>query len=196
MRITPLLLVAALFIAACSDDDPPYPSLVTELCDGYTDADGRLTRLELDDGTRLALATPLPDLKENAIYRLLAGYTRADTVATLLSAQSALYLRDSSAVLRRDPTAIDAAWLTPRYLNLRLRPKTQGGTQYWGYAIDTLRADTLFLTLHHRQALDPEAFTTTLYASLFLERLPQARTLVFTVNTYDGPKVWTLQRPR
>ena len=137
VRFTFFILGFSFFItlSSCSDDqaDAPYPSIVTDMVDCPTDDEGKMKEIVLDDDTHLTLTNPQSGLKENVIYRCLAGYTLSGTSATLYQLKGATLLYDSTSKARTDPTNVVSLWRTPRYLNLHLLPKTQGGRQYWGF---------------------------------------------------------------
>ena len=190
-----LCLLCAL-CAGCSDDkdDAPFPDLITEMADCPTDGEGRLLTIVLDDDTRLTLTNPQTGLKANATYRALADYTLSDGKATLYGLKSCPFLRDSTAVGQCDPVNVASLWMTRRYLNLHLLPKTQGQAAHtWGYITDSIRSRHAYLRLHHRQGSDPTAYTADQYASLPLEDI-EADTLTFRIETFAGMKTWTLTK--
>ena len=190
-----LLFLFLISLSSCDDkDDGPYPSIVTELADCPTDAEGRMTQIVLDDDTRLTLSNPQTGLKANAVYRALAGYTLSDGQATLYSLTAAALLRDSTAIAQCDPTNVASLWLTRRYLNLHLLPKTQGqGRHTWGYIVDSIAGDHAYLRLHHRQGSDPASYTADQYASLPLDSIA-ANTITLRIATFSGTHERTFTR--
>lgn len=183
-----LFLVPLFYLWACneSNEEDTYPSIITELADGITDPEGNLTKLELDNNTILNLTNPQAGLAPNAVYRCLAGYTtNGPETATLRSAVSAYLLHDSTEVAATDPVAVVSVWRTPRYINLHLRPKTQGGKQSWGIIVDRIIGRHAYLRLHHRQGTDPTAYSTDVYASLFLADIA-ADDFTITIETFSG----------
>lgn len=180
-------------MSSCSDDndEAPYPSIVTELVDCPTDAEGRMTEIVLDDDTHLTLTNPQSGLKGSVVYRCLAGYTLSGTQATLYQLKAATLLHDSTALAQTDPTGVVSLWRTKHYLNLHLLPKTQGGKQYWGFATDSIVGRHAYLRLHHRQGDDPTAYSTDVYASIYLTDV-LADTLTLRVQTFSGWSEWTL----
>ncbi len=193
-RISLFILQSSLFIlcVSCSDDEEaPFPSLVTELADCPTDVSGNLTEIVLDDDTRLPLTNPQSGLKASVVYRCLTGYTLSDGKATLYQLKSAYILRDSTSVAVTDPTGVISLWRTKRYLNLHLAPKTQGGTQMWGYAVDSIVGRRAYLRLHHRQGTDPAAYSSDEYASLYLKDLA-ADSITLRIQTFNGWREWEL----
>lgn len=182
-----------IFLSSCSDDkDAPYPSIVTELADCPTDDGGKMTRIVLDDDTQLTLTNPQKGLKANTTYRFLAGFTKEeDQCATLYSLRQAALLGDSTEVAKSDPVNVVSLWRTQRYINLHLRPKTQGGEQTWGFIVENIVGNHAYLRLHHRQGIDPTAYSTDQYASLPLDLVP-AEQITLRIETFDGTRQWEL----
>lgn len=183
-----LFLLTTLLSLSCSDDnDTPYPSIITELADCPTDAEGRMTGIVLDDDTRLTLSNPQKGLKPSVTYRALVGYTLGnDGYATLYSAKAATLLKDSTSVAACDPVNVVSLWRTSQYLNLHLMPKTQGkGEHAWGFITDSIVADHAYLRLHHRQGSDPISYSTDQYASLPLDLVPATR-ITLRIETFQG----------
>ena len=176
-----------LCLSSCNDDkNDVYPSIVTELADCPTDAQGTMSSIVLDDDTRLTLSNPKTGLKPSVTYRALVGYTLGnDGYATLYSAKPATLLKDSTDVGISDPTNIVSIWRTGRYINLHLLPKTQGGNQTWGYIIERIEGQHAYLRLHHRQGSDPISYSTDQYASLPLDLVPATR-ITLRIETFQG----------
>lgn len=191
--LTPLLFLLTPLFCSCGDDkdDAPYPSIVTEMVDCPTDAAGHLTKIVLDDNTQLSLTNPLSDLKPSVTYRALAGYTLTDGKATLYQLKAAALLHDSTAVAQTDPLKVVSVWRTKRYFNFHLQPKTQGGQQTWGFITDSIVGKRAYLRLHHRQGDDPTAYTTDVYASLYLQDIA-ADSITIRINTFSGLREWNL----
>ncbi len=194
-KLTFLILNFAFLISSSSctndKDDAPYPSIVTEMVDCPTDAAGQLTKIVLDDNTQLSLTNPLSDLKPSVTYRALAGYTLTDGKATLYQLKAAALLHDSTAVAQTDPLKVVSVWRTKRYFNFHLQPKTQGGQQTWGFITDSIVGKRAYLRLHHRQGDDPTAYTTDVYASLYLQDIA-ADSITIRINTFSGLREWNL----
>lgn len=191
--LTPFLfLLTPLLFSSCNDEDEaPYPSIITELVDCPTDNDGKLSVIVLDDDTRLTVTNPQTDLKPSVTYRALAGYTLDDGKATLYSLKAASLLKDSTAVAVCDPINVVSLWRTKHYINLHLLPKTQGGQQTWGFIVDRIVGRHAYLRLHHRQGTDPMAYSTDVYASLYLDDLA-ADDITLSIQTFSGWSDWEL----
>ncbi len=181
--ILTILLALSLCFVACNDDDDAYPSIITDILDGITNSSGALTTLQTDEGEAYTLTNPQSGLVKNAIYRCLCGYTLEGNKATLYSLSGVYILRDSTERAVKDPLPIVSAWQTSRYINLHLRPKTQGGTQYYGYVTDSIVDGHVYLSLHHRQNGDPEAYSTDVYASIPLDSIEGS--VITLENQYD-----------
>ncbi|MCD8304977.1 MAG: hypothetical protein LUC86_09185 [Prevotellaceae bacterium] len=172
-----------LLLASCSDDDDTYPSIVTEMADGLTNSNGTLTTIITDNDEQYSLTNPQAGLYPNALYRLLCGYTVQGQAATLYTLEGVYILRDSTSVAQRDPLTIVSAWQTSRYINLHLSVKTQGGTHSLGYVTDSIVGSHAYLSLHHRQGQDPEAYSTDIYASIPLDSIEGS--LITLEGTYQ-----------
>lgn len=203
-----VLGLCALLCAACGrddDDGTPYPSLVTEFVELQTDGSGQGTRFTTDGGAGYAVNTPLQGLHPDAFYRIVCGYEVTGEMRDGLPL-ARVYTVDNVVLLQAvdepsaddDPTGIVAVWCGGAYLNLQLSPKTQGGTQLWGYRTDSVTPGpdgrrTVHLSLYHRQPDDPYSYSTTVYASLPLIQtadLQEGDSLTFTGLTFDGRKTW------
>ncbi len=211
-RIPLLTACGALFwgsATACSvtdeeDDGYFYPSVVTELAELETNEAGAIHKLLTDGGETFYLTNPKAGYEAGVLYRALVGYevtARTDTrnEAYLRSVQATLVLRDSTERPRlADPVKVVSAWRAGHYVNLMLAPRTQGGTQWWGYRVDSLRHRYdkwhLYLSLHHGQNSDPTSYTKTEYASINLTDLPDVGllpdSLTLKVVTPDGLRAW------
>ena len=202
------LFLCALLCAACNgeeEDGYVFPSLVTEFVELHTDDTGLGTQFTTDGGSGFAVNTPLQGLRPNTLYRLVLGYETTDEtrgglpVARVYTVDYVALLQPTEEPASEDePTGIDAVWRGADYLNLQLSPKTQGGTQQWGYRTDSITSTpdgrrTFHLSLYHRQPDDPYSYSTTAYASLPLfqvEKLQPGDSLTFTGLTFDGLKTW------
>ncbi len=183
---------------ACEEERETYPSIVTEMADAHVNSKGTLYMIETDKGTQYTLTNPQTGFKADRIYRTLSGFVpEADGRATLYQMSGAYLLRDSSAVGRHDATGVLSAWRAGRYINLHLKPKTQGGTQYWGFTLDHATPGHARISLHHSQNGDAPSYSEEIYASIPVDSIPGTAagdTLTLTVQTYDGPKTWTFKK--
>ena len=144
-----LFLIGCLCCTACGDDEEDgyvYPSLLTEFVEVYTDAKGNGTQFVTDDGKIYAINSPIQGLQPDAAYRLVCGYeVTADyqgghPVAKIYTVETVNLLKQKEEPSDTDdPLAVASIWNGGNYLNLHLMPKTQGGTQEWGYRTDSTR---------------------------------------------------------
>lgn len=173
--------------AACNgeeDNETPYPSLITELGDFPSDEAGIVRTFRCDNGTDFQLETPLTGNQPNTVYRQVCSYESVGSTPStirLYSLTAVRVLRDSTERPQAaDPTPVTSVWRGGNYINLMMNPRTQGGTQYWGYRTDSLHITDdnrrcLYLSLHHNANNDPSSYTTTVYASIPLDELKQIR---------------------
>ncbi len=199
-----LALVAVLFLGSCSEESEPYPNLLTEMADVYTDQSGRIYRFVLDTGTRYTITnTNIQPHHPNAIYRAVVEYVPDESLSSayIYGLTGAQVLADSTAVVRHDPTGIESMWVGGNYINMQLTAKSQGGIHYWGYAVDShdmagtegRQYSHHHLSIHHVQGNDPLSYSSTYYCSISVPTIPQYQsgdTVTVTVHTFDGQKAW------
>ncbi len=201
-----VFLMCCLCCGACGGgegDGHAYPSLLTGFVEIHTDAGGTGTRFVTDDGKTYAINSPIRGLQPDTAYRLVcgyevtAGYRAGCPVAKVYTVEAVNLLKpEEGPPDNDDPLAVASIWDGGNYLNLHLSPKTQGGTQEWGYRTDSTRPSptgTVYhLSLCHRQGGDPYSYSTTVYASLPLRPLGlrEGDSIAFAVLTFDGRKTW------
>lgn len=200
-----LLIMLCLVLFSCSDDtddDYVYPSLINEFADLYTDESGLGIKLVADNGNTYILQTPVQDLLPTAIYRIICAFELTGSEANgypiikVRQARNVTLLKAQSDLTETDPTGVVSVWKGGNYINFRLTPMTQGGTQRWGYRTDSVTATstgkTYHLSLCHDQGDDPCAYSTTVYASLPFSYLnpQQGDSINITIQTFDTTKVW------
>ena len=187
-----------LLFVSCSNDDGPYPSIITEFADMRVDSTGMATTLTLDDGTTLGITNHLTELEPKSTYRVVSGFTKEDGRATIYSLTGAYILRDSTSTPKSDPTGILSAWRAGKYINLQLSPKTQDcSRQYWGYCMDSITPHHAHLSLYHNQNGDPTSYSTTVYASLpvdSIKGIDEGDTITLSINTFKGTREWTMRK--
>ena len=195
------LLLLLLFLASCkgSDDSSDfYPNIITEFAMIQTDDAGRLAELTTDDERTYTIANPQDGYKKNVRYRVVCGFVPDGETATLYHATGAYLLRDSTQLAYEpDPIKVTSVWQSGRYINMHLSPLTQGGTQYWGYRIDSISGNTTHISLHHRQNGDPLSYTQTVYASIAvdsLETVSVGDNLSLHIKTFKDEQVWTFKK--
>ncbi len=205
--ILSILCFILLTLVACKEDKEdikPYPALITELAELYTDATGHGVRFTTDGGQTYGVNTPLTNLRADTVYRVMLGYEVGEEdaggypTATLYTAESVPILLPAKSVFTNEhPTDVHAVWRGGDYLNLHLAPKTQGGTGTWGYHISGTEATStgkmLWIRLRHDRGEEPEAYTIDVYTSLPLARFPdlaKGDSIALIINTYQGEKTW------
>ncbi len=202
MRLRVILITLLLvMVSACKrggEGDGLYPNMLTEFALIRTDSNGMMVELTTDEGKTYVISNPEGGFAKDTNYRVVCGYVPEGNGATLLQATGALVLHDSTELRHAsDATAVTSVWRAGRYINMQLAPLTQGGTQYWGYSIDSLRGRTTHLGLHHRQNNDPLSYTQTVYASIPLEdfkALPQGDSIALHIVTFKGERVWCFKK--
>lgn len=192
-----ITLLCLIPFSSCSEDDGPYPDIITEFAEIQANDKGMAEVLTLDDGRSYGITNKIADLKPKAHYRVVCGYVAQQQQATIYNMEPAYVLRDSSDIARRDPTGILSTWLSDTYINLHLRPKTQGGTQYWGFITDSITTRHTHISLHHCQNDDPTSYSRDVYASLPLDSLKGTApgdTITLSITTFNGAQSFTFKR--
>lgn len=192
-----ITLLCLIPFSSCSEDKGPYPDIVTEFAEIQANDQGMAEVLTLDDGRSYGITNKIADLKPKAHYRVVCGYVAQQQQATIYNLEPAYVLRDSSDIACCDPTGILSAWMSKAYINLHLRPKTQGGIQHWGFITDSITTHHTHLSLHHCQNGDPTSYSRDVYASLPLDSLKgtaNGDTITLSVKTFNGAQSFTFKR--
>ena len=199
------LCFGALLGTSCTienEDSSTYPSLISELADLETNAQGVMHRMLTDGGEQFFLSNPKSGYIADAVYRGLCGYTKiqgsSKPMAQLSSLRHVVILRDSTERPQKaDPVKVVSTWRGGEYINLHLAPKTQGGIQHWGFRKEGMKEENgkkhLFLSLHHNQNNDRTSYTETVYASLWLEALKEISkgdSITLAICTQNGFEVF------
>lgn len=193
-----------LFLIGCADDsehdgDSYIPSLITDMVDVLTDANGTLSTVRLDDGSTYSIAAQqyTSNQKETllrcrASYTLDAGDMKIYSLTRVfcdnpIPADSFVVVLDGvshrgAAYLPRDPMKVISAWRSGGYVNLHLGLMTTGqGTHQYAFCEDSVGCYSL---VHLRPAADAESYTEHVYMSM---PVPEGKdSLIFSVYTYDG----------
>lgn len=180
-------------LCSCGEDDEPYPSILTELADVRANEDGVLCQFTTDSEKTFPIANPLTGYQANSIYRCVCGYVVEENMARLYQLSGVYVLRDSAECACQDPVSVVSVWRAGHYVNMQLFPKTQGGTQYWGFCNDSISDGKAFLSLHHRQNDDPLSYSTTVYASIPVDSL-ECDSILLSIRTFNGVKTYNLKR--
>lgn len=203
--ITGLLLLLCLCLAGCNnntDDEYVFPALINEFADLYSDQNGLGTKLITDNGHTYIPQTPIQNLLPEAVYRIICGFELTGDqkdgypIVRIYQAKNVTLLKEQENLTKTDPTDVVSVWKGGNYINFRLTPKTQGGTQRWGYRTEqvttTATGKTYHLTLCHDQADDPCAYSTTLYACLPFSylHLQKGDSIAITIQTFNATENW------
>lgn len=191
---------------SCSQtgEQTPYPSLTTEFAELYADTDGNLYRMQPDHQPAYYLDAPITGYQSNTEYRGVCTYTFSSpdsTTVHLYGLERVLLLQDStrSAYPGTDPLQAVSLWDGGNFINLHLSVKTQNGTHYLGYRMDSVRIApnrqrTVYLTLYHNQNNDPLSYSQKLYASLPKSNLnaviQSGDSIYIYIHTFEGLKSW------
>lgn len=199
-----LLLYVSTLLTACNEDsdnedNPPYPSLITEFVDIPTDEYGCAHTIVNDDHTIFQLSNPIDGLQVSATYRAVCGYEITDWDKRIIT----LYTIEAVDILKAkdtpkcDAVKVTAIWKGGDYLNMNLTPKTQGGKQEWGYHIDNITNkqgySIYYISLFHDQKDDLPSYSDTHYACVYLPHLTDIQpsdSVYLTITTPDGNKTW------
>jgi hypothetical protein len=182
-------------LTACKEEETPYPAIISVFANVETDATGTLWRFVTDKRQVFQFSNPQAGYRPDTTYRAVCGYVPEGEYAWVYQLEGALLLKDSTANTRHDPIDILSAWRTTDYVNMHLSPRTQGGRQFWGFCIDSLKPGHCFLSLHHNQGHDAVSYNQSLYASIHLNDiagLQKSDTISWDVMTFKGTKRWTL----
>ena len=188
-RTSLLLTLLALQLTACHDDEDTYPSIITEFVDVHSNNKGVLYEFTNDRAQTYQIVNTLEGFDTSAVYRSVCGYVPEGSKATIYQLLGVAVLRDSTAVVRHDPVGLLSAWRAGEYINMQLAPLTQGGKHYWGFAIDSIAPQHIYLSLHHNQNGDPTSYTQTTYASLYMKHIEgfnASDTISLSLATFDG----------
>ena len=195
-----LLLIACL--ASCKDDGEDssdfYPNVVTDFAMIRSDNAGTMIEFTTDDECTYTLSNPQSGYDKNKRYRAVCGFVPDGQTATLYHATGAYLLRDSTKLAYEpDALGVVSVWSSGHFINMQLSPLTQGGTQYLGYRLDSIRGRMAHLSLHHRQNGDPLSYTQTVYASLPIDSLkivPKGDSIALHFKTFNGDRVWKFKK--
>ncbi len=182
---------------SCNEEEGVFPSLFTEFANLLTDHHGKVSYLVTDDGKSHAVLNRIEGLSSDSTYRVFCDYTQEEQGILIYQLQSVNMLADSTTCAVHDPVNVNSVWKNGEYINMHLCPLTQGGHQYWGFAIDSIAPAHFFISLHHKQGTDPTSYTRSLYASIHLDALQniqQGDSITFHINTFDGKRQWNFTK--
>lgn len=209
MRSGAFFILCGLSVGLClscsqTDEQTSYPSLITDFAEVYTDNSGNLYRMQPDRQPAYYIDSPIAGYLPNTEYRGVCTYTFSESDSTtvhLYGVERVLLLQDStrSAYPGTDPLQVVSLWDGGSFINLHLSVKTQNGTHYLGYRLDSIRIApdrqrTVYMTLYHNQNNDPLSYSQKVYASLSkssLNAIIQAGdSICMYIHTFEGLKHW------
>lgn len=199
-RILVLLLSASVFLS-CSEEEA-YPSVVTEFVDALTDGNGMVAVIRTDDGGIYPITSQIKTGSPDSLYRCLCIYELGtDGEAYVYSMKHVFSAEpENSSVLvshPQDPVKITSVWRKGDYINMNIGVlTTNAGRHGFAFCEDSVRVDisgctSVYLSLLHlRPENDAESYTEKVYMSMPVRRYAYADTIVFSINSYDGLKVF------
>lgn len=190
------LLFLFIILGACQEEEAtPFPSLITTFADVKSNKEGTLFCFITDKEETFRISNTQSGYRPDTTYRAVCGYVPQGEEATVYQLQGVRVLKDSTNIAKQHPIDILSAWRTFRYINMQLSPRTQGGTQYWGYCIDSIHPGHCYIRLHHNQNQDALSYNETLYASISLAQVSNLQptdTIHLSIHTFKGLKQWTM----
>lgn len=191
---------------SCSQtgEQTPYPALITDFAEVYSDANGNLFRMQPDHQPAYYIDSPIAGYLPDTEYRGVCTYTFSGSDSTtvhLYGVERVTLLQDStrSAYPGTDPLQAVSLWDGGNFINFHLSVKTQNGIHYLGYRMDSIRIApdrqrTVYLTLYHNQNNDPLSYSQKLYASLPKSNLnavvQTGDSICIYIHTFEGLKHW------
>lgn len=163
-------LALTLGLTACSEEEV-MPAYQQELVELWTDGAGHPYRMVLDNGKSLSFDPLAQELVPDSGYRAQVLYVDHGRRAELYGVSLVFSpLAQPLAAYPRHPLDWQAAWVSPRYFNLRVGIKTGGEKHALAFVHKgvTLHADgrqTLELALAHDQQGDATYYTEDRYLS-------------------------------
>ncbi len=215
--IIPLLLVG---ILSCQSDvydtgDGSLSNMIVDFVEAQTNSLSLITSVETDDGDSFFLSEPITTSWATApdtIYRALLYYNKILSTTNTYQAQaiaisqipvfSIAESKDPNQEILMDPVNFVSIWKskTGKYINLDLYLKVGGldedtSLQTLGMFFDSVNVSLdgekkVTLLLYHDQNGMPEYYSSEVYASIPIDKIPvelsQGDTIEVIINTYDG----------
>lgn len=204
-----LCMVLAVWCAGCGDDDDyVYPSVLTELVDGYVNPSGVVESVRTDRGETFFLTNRMAaakDMETDKTYRFLCVYEPSEETAgealvyslKQVYASAPIPVEEFAEGIKSDPLSMQSFWRGGDYLNMVALPKAQSIAHRFRFVQDSIVTregiTRLYLRLYHDQNNDVEAYEQKVYLSVSLKEslLQQGDSVCFRVNTYDkGWETW------
>ena len=110
---------------------------------------------------------------------------------------------DAKEGIKTDPVKITSIWKSGGYINLHLGVLTKGRAHKYhflnlGKSRNSMGKATQRIQLFHSQEEDPEAYTREIFLSCPLNKLDlqSGDSIIFSINTYEGIKVYTFMHEK
>lgn len=209
MRNCLTLILCVLSVGLClscsqTDEQTSYPSFITEFAELYADNNGNLYRMRPDYKPAYYIDSPLTGYYPNTEYRAACTYTFSSpdsTTVHIYGLERVIVLQDSTRSVHagNDPLQVVSIWDGGNFINFHLSVKTQNGTQYLAYRMDSVRIAanqkrTVYVSLYHNQNNDPLSYSQKLYASLPKSNLnaviQQGDSICILIHTFEGTRTW------
>ena len=194
------LVLTAMLLTACGEDEYVYPDLVTEFSCLKTNVEGYGIQIVTDEGKtwNLQEGNRSNKLKADSTYRVISRYAPIDeTYATAYSFwQVTAPIPQPESMyetISNDPVDLQSIWQSGEYLNMVLLvsikdKKHELSFVDHGITVDQEGRQTLTLTLFHDRKDDVEGFDEKHYLSVplwhYRNQLNKGDQIVFNLNTY------------
>ena len=192
-----MAFVACVLMIACEDDDVHYPAYVTDLIEAYTNSDGMVSNIRLDNGRTFRVSQSIKANAADSTLRCLSTYVengedvRLYSITHIFSAHPVKWTEVKER--HDDPVKFVSAWRSDRYVNLRIGVMTtkQSGHSF-AFCEDSVTTDhdgktKAYITLLHRQPDDDaESFTEEHFLSIPRAHYEECDSFVVSMTTYDG----------
>lgn len=199
-RIVAIMAVVFALFPSCSEDDPVWPSVRTDMGWLSVPAAGDRVLFLPDGGDTLDVTNSLSGLATDTSYRVMATYTTGTTSTTLTGMQSVMVAMPRRySVEMTDPLDAISVWAGGGCVNLRLSVLSRNQDIHFFGCIDRGLLTwpdgrhSLSLGLYHDQGDDPTSFSRTVYLSFALspyaEILQPGDTVHVSIRTFDEDEV-------
>ena len=163
-------------LLSCEEEEHPWAAYRKDLAEAWTNADGAISYLVLDNGDTLHITNPPYGLEADTVYRYMATYVVQEEQSSLIR------LTGLSPILTLIPFTTDdpqipsdyvtpiSIWRGGNYLNLTLNILTRGkghkfGLVHYGLIEQSDGSRLLQTILYHDANQDHESYTRTVYLS-------------------------------
>lgn len=202
-----------LALSACNKEDYHYPDVITDLVELETDSSSNIHLIRTDDGVLYSpdKTIAFKDSTPDSLYRVRCTYlpiNEGGGKATLYNVHSVIspfpkgpdFFKEG---IKTDPVKITSIWKSGGYINLHLGVLTKGGAHKYhflnlGKSRNSMGKATQRIQLFHSQEEDPEAYTREIFLSCPLNKLDlqSGDSIIFSINTYEGIKVYTFMHEK